>query len=94
MVKKSDTEYALVPIEQTPPQPEKQNAAAANPAPKPGQSVTAVRYHVVKKNENLSSIAKRYAVPLQELCRQNNLAPAAKVAAGTKLKIVKQKPLQ
>ena len=94
IVKKSDTEYALVPIEQTAPQPEKQNAAAANPAPKSGQSVTTVRYHIVKKNENLSSIARLYAIPLQELCRQNNLAPDARVAAGIKLKIVQRKSSQ
>ncbi len=91
IVKKSDTEYALEPVEQAPQQPAGQPVVPAAALPKPGHGATTVRYHVVKKNEGLSSIARQYGLPLQELCQQNNLSPDTKVAAGIKLKIVQRK---
>lgn len=83
IIKKSETEYALMPSGQG----QKQPALLASPLPKSDQRATAVRYHVVRKNENLTSIARRYGLPLRELCRQNNLAPDTRIAAGIKLKI-------
>jgi LysM repeat protein len=116
ILKKSATEYALVPVagQQTgvQSQPPAQPAAAA-PAkpqtkakvqgaskqlskikPEPPAPAAAVTWHVVKKGENLSSIAKKYRISLKELCRQNGLALTTKVEAGVKLKIVKQKSQQ
>ena len=122
IVKKSDTEYALVPVAepQAPPAPQasvqpkpsaqpapaapakpqtkaKMQAAPklqAKPKPEPPAPATAVIWHVVKKGENLSSIAQKYQMPLKELCRQNGLSLTTKVEAGVKLKIVKQKSQQ
>jgi len=129
IVKKSDTEYALVPIAEPQAQPAPQTsfqpkptqhvAAPATPQPQPAPAApakpqakakvqaaprvqaktkpepaapsTMVILHTVIKGENLSSIAKKYQVPLNELCRQNNLPLTTKVEAGVKLKIVKQK---
>jgi N-acetylmuramoyl-L-alanine amidase len=154
IVKKSDTEYALVPVDgyqalpgqpagvqagpstksdpapsmpqqakaakQAAPQPQagvqSEQSAKSEPAapaqqekkaklqsaPNPQTRVRpvspepagAVIWHVVKKGENLSSIAQKYRIPLKELCRQNGLAITTKVEAGVKLKIKKQKTLQ
>ena len=85
VVRKSATEYALVPVAQAQPKP----PAAAKP--EPFRITTLVRYHVVKKNESLQSIARRYAMPEKELRRQNNLPARARVVAGMKLKIVQQR---
>ncbi len=84
IVKKSDTEYALMPSGKG----RKQPALLASPLPQTARSGAAERYHVVRKNETLSSIARHYGLPLQQLCRQNNLAPDTRIAAGIKLTIV------
>ncbi len=113
IVKKSDTEYALVPVAepQAPPEPQasvqpkppnqpapvapaKPQAKAkaqAKTKPEPAAPATVVTVHTVKKGESLSSISQKYQIPFKELCRQNNLPLTAKVEAGVKLKIVKQK---
>lgn len=82
VVKKGDTAYALVPAAAAPPQPATRPAASGADA---GTKV--MRYHVVKKHETLWSIARRYDLSLEELCRSNNLSRKAKIAAGMKLKI-------
>jgi LysM repeat protein len=67
---------------------------AKPPAQAAAKPLTALRYHVVKKNETLSSIARLYNIPLRELCRHNDLAPGTKIPAGIKLKIANNKPSQ
>lgn len=107
IVKKSDTEYVLVPAAETQTPPAPQAEAQSKPQTKgkmqaprkgkgtiksePPEPVTAVIRHVVKKGENLSSIAQKYRVPLKELCRQNGLSLTTKVQAGAHLTIVKPK---
>ena len=48
-----------------------------------------VEYHVheVQRNEVLSAIAARYAVPTKDLCRINRLKDAALIRVGQRLKI-------
>lgn len=88
------------PAESPKPRPVRRPAEAAIPKtkalPTPALSapVTVLIEHAVKKGETLSSIAQKYQVPLKELCRQNSLPLTAKVQAGMKLKIVKQKSSQ
>ena len=45
------------------------------------------KYHIVKKGENLSKIAKRYEVSVSSLKRANNLKARSKLKLGTKLVI-------
>jgi LysM repeat protein len=107
VVKKSDTEYVLVPLDQAQTPSPRQAGVQTRPSPQPASvapakvqattkpetaaPVTLVISHVVKKGESLASIAQKYQVPFKELCRQNNLPFTTKVEAGVKLKIVKQK---
>ena len=43
--------------------------------------------HRVRKGENLVKIARKYRLPLQELCEENNLSPKNRIRPGTLLLI-------
>lgn len=45
----------------------------------------AKRYHVVKKGENITIIAKRYRLSVEELRRKNKLSPKTTLVVGQKL---------
>jgi membrane-bound lytic murein transglycosylase D len=59
---------------------------AAEPEPRADPSV-AGRTHLVRRGENLSSIANRYRVPLAALREANGLTTTSVIKAGTRLSI-------
>jgi murein DD-endopeptidase MepM/ murein hydrolase activator NlpD len=44
-------------------------------------------YHVVKKGESPSSIAKRYGIKIEQLCEFNCIEPKTRLSVGQKIKI-------
>ena len=48
--------------------------------------------HTIKKGENLNTIAKKYAVSINDIKRWNKITNADKIYAGQKLKIYTNKP--
>ena len=40
------------------------------------------RYHKVKKGETLASIAKKYGMSVQEICRMNRISKSKRIKAG------------
>ena len=59
----------------------------AKPAPSKAAVTTPKRYHTVQKGENLSKISKKYAIPVEELRKLNNLAGDQSVQSGQRLLI-------
>ncbi len=60
---------------------------AAKRVAKASASPPGARVHVVKPNDTLSDIAKRYGVSLSELVRLNGLDPAARIYPGDKIRV-------
>jgi len=103
IVKKSDTEFALVPVaggESAAPgeaEPQKQSAAAdrktaqpqqkKSPAPPASGAKPQVAVHVVKKGETIFSIARMYDMPVDELKKLNNMTRTPELKTGTKIKV-------
>lgn len=54
-------------------------------SPKTQAVPPAKRYHVVKKGETITKIAKRYGLSVEKLRRMNKLSPKTTVVAGQKL---------
>ncbi len=60
----------------------KRKAALAVRGGKTDASDEAVRYHKVRSGDNLSKIAKRYGVSVNQLCRMNNIKRTSKLRVG------------
>lgn len=65
----------------------KRKAALAVRGGKTAASNEAVRYHKVRSGDNLSKIAKRYGVSVNQLCRMNNIKRTSKLQVGQLLLI-------
>ncbi|MCQ2268961.1 MAG: peptidoglycan DD-metalloendopeptidase family protein [Bacteroidaceae bacterium] len=51
-----------------------------------GQSVGRARFHKVHKGDTLSSIARRYGMTVQQLCKKNGISKNAKLQIGQVIK--------
>jgi len=76
-------------------------AVAAAPAKSPAPGVQAARspgpsrtVHVVKPNETVGSIAKRYGVSAEEIARWNRLAESDRIFPGNRLRVASLAPAQ
>lgn len=62
-------------------------SAAKSRSSRSQSSEESVQYHRVRSGENLTVIARRYGVSVQELVRLNNLSSRSKIFRGQKLKV-------
>lgn len=53
----------------------------------PAVEVRTLNYHIVRRGENLSTIARRYGVTIEDLKRLNNLTSRSLIRRGQRLKI-------
>ncbi|MDR0510732.1 MAG: peptidoglycan DD-metalloendopeptidase family protein [Rikenellaceae bacterium] len=61
--------------------------ATAKPATSVGPAATGATYHTVRKGDTLYSLARRYGLALDELCRLNGITPSATIRIGQRLKV-------